>query len=328
MVRLFSAGIAIALLAACGVLPSNQPVNPDEAQSWMKPSASKMLLYVADDKTSDTYVYDYPSGKLVGRLTGFHDPRGMCVDQKGNVYITNYRYGLLTEYAHGGTEPINVYEDPGHDLVGCSVSATGDVAATGGNICIWKGGVAKNSPTCIDGDSACGIGLTYGYDHAGDLVGTGGYNGRTAACMVPAGKTTLERLSTRGIGFEFDTEGTSWDGKYIAIGMYYQINGAYENVVQPAKLEGTTLVGVGAPIRLLDDCSGEDSIVNLFFFGNQNVTAASTTRATRVTGPNQYCRKSGKGVAEVWSYPKAGNEPIFRIPAGTQMGGDAVSIEE
>lgn len=40
----------------------------------MKASASKALLYFDDDTTDDTYVYEYPGGKLVGKLTGFHDP--------------------------------------------------------------------------------------------------------------------------------------------------------------------------------------------------------------------------------------------------------------
>jgi hypothetical protein len=332
--RALMACAAAAILAGCapGGMPQMRTIagpasSAGRGKSWMKPSASNALLYVDDDKTNDTYVYDYPSGKLVGTLTGFYDPRGMCVDQKGDVYITNHQYGLLIEYAHGGTKPLNVYEDPGHGLIGCSVSAAGDVAATGGNVCIWKRGVSKNSPTCIEGNSACGIGLTFGYDHDGDLVGIGGSKDR--ACMIPAGKNTLERLSTRGIRFKFDPEGTSWDGKYIALGSYYQFHGAYENVVQVATLSGTTLTAVRPPIALLDDCDpGDSSIVNLFFFGKQNVTAASTTRATRVTGPNQDCKKSGKGVVDVWNYPKTGHEPILRIPAGRVLGGDAVSIQE
>lgn len=77
--------------------------------------------------------------------------------------------------------------------------STADVAITGDNICIWKCGIAHDSPTCIEGNSTCGIGMTFGYDHAGDLVGTGGHNGREVACMIPAGGITLERLSTRRI---------------------------------------------------------------------------------------------------------------------------------
>ena len=99
----------------------------------MKPNASKALLYFDDDITNDTYVYDYPSGKLVGKNQPDSTIRRACaLNRKGDVYITNPQYGLLFEYAHGGVKPINIYERPGVGLNGCSVSATGDVAATGG----------------------------------------------------------------------------------------------------------------------------------------------------------------------------------------------------
>ena len=150
------AGIAAALLAGCGgpQPPVGAPggtlqdqtswVRPDRGESSMESSASKTLLYVDDDTSNDTYVFDYPSGKLVGNLTGFYDPKGMCVDQKGDVYISNSQYGLLIEYAHGGTKPINIYQDPGTSLIGCSISAKGDVAAygradqRGSNVCIGR----------------------------------------------------------------------------------------------------------------------------------------------------------------------------------------------
>jgi len=296
-------------------------VRPDRGKSWMKANASQALLYFDDDVTNDTYVYDYPSGKLVGKLTGFHDPQGMCVDKKGDVYITNSQFGLLFEYAHGGTEPMNVYEDPGDRFVGCSVSATGDVAATGGNICIWKHGVAHDRPTCIDGNKSMGcVDLsTFGYDHVGDLIGLGTTSlGKATVCMIRAGNTTMEKLSTSGIKFNFGVRGTAWDGQYITLGG----TGVNGDVVQPAKLSGTTLVGVGPEIRL-DDCPEMPG--SPFFFGKHNLTAASTTRATSVTVANPRC---DKGVADVWNYPKAGHEPILRIRAEHDSGGDAVSIAQ
>lgn len=340
-----SLSVAASVLAGCGglqpptgragAMPQTRAMvaglRPDRGKAWMQPSASKTLLYVDDDRSNDTYVYEYPTGKLVGTLTGFHDPRGMCVDQRGDVYISNYQYGLLIEYEHGGTQPINIYEDPGHDLIGCSISAKGDVAATAfDNVCIWKRGNSEKRPTCIESRSSnCTVLTTFGYDHDGDLVGLDAHNGGIIACMIPAGKTTMEKLSMSRIHFVFDPEGTSWDGKYIALGAYQLVNGVYESIVQPATLSGTKLTGVGSPIVLLDDCRRNGpGIVNPFLFGKQNVTAASTTRATRVTGPNGGCRKSGKGVVDVWKYPKAGDEPIFRIPAAGDMGADAVSIKE
>jgi hypothetical protein len=329
-----SISIAATVLASCD---ASQPIGPpgvmqqaqaggvraDGGKSWMKRSTSNALLYFDDDITNDTYVYEYPSGKQVGKLTGFHDPQGMCVDQKGDVYITNLQFGLLFEYAHGGTKPINIYERPGSSLTGCSVSGHRDVAATGGNeVCIWKGGISAHSPTCIDGDESIGCsGLsTFGYDHDGNLIGVGMMDTisgiSTTACMIPAGETAMEKLSMSGIKFNFGARGTSWDGEYITLGGT-KGNG---DVVQPAKLSGTTLSGVGSEIRL-DDCTEMPG--SPFFFGKQNVTAASTTRATSVTVANPRC---DKGVADVWNYPKSGDEPILRIRAEHDSGGDAVSI--
>lgn len=323
--------IGAAMLAGCdasrpitisGVVPPDQPgeVRADGSKSWMKPSASKALLYFDDDTTDDTYVYEYPSGKLVGKLTGFHDPQGMCVDQKGDIYSTNPQVGLLLEYAHGGTRAINIYERPDSGLGGCSVGANGDVAATGrGDVCIWKGGIAAGSPTCIDGNESIGCaGLsTFGYDHDGDLIGVGtARRGRITACMIPVGKSTMEKLSTSGMKSNFSPTGTAWDGKYITL------DGRRGNgdVVQAATLSGTTLTEVGREIQLDDQAFMPGSP---FFFGKQNITAASTTRATSATIANP---RYPKGAADVWDYPKGGNEPTLRTRAASDSGGDAISI--
>ncbi|MFY9631954.1 MAG: hypothetical protein WAJ94_10155 [Candidatus Cybelea sp.] len=331
-IALCTTGIAVALLAGCGTLQPSigapdrmlqtraTTADADRSESWMKPNASKALLYFDDDITNDTYVYDYPSGKLVGKLTGFHDPQGMCVDRKGDVYITNPQYGLLFEYAHGGVKPINIYERPGVGLNGCSVSATGDVAATGGGeVCIWKGGIAHDTPTCVDDNESIGCeGLSpFGYDHAGNLIGMGSssYGGTVTACIIQAGKNTMEKLATSGINFNFGPRGTAWDGKYITL------SGVLGNgdVVQPAKLSGTRLIAVGPEIMLDDQPFMPGSP---FFFGKQNVTAATTTRAESVTIANP---RYHKGAADVWNYPKGG-EATLRIRAVNDSGGDAISI--
>jgi hypothetical protein len=299
-------------------------VHADRGTSWMKASTSKALLYYDDDTTNDTYVYEYPNGKLVGTLTGFDDPQGMCVDKKGDVYITNPRYGLLLEYAHGGTKTIGAYERSGSGLNGCSVSATGDVAATGGDeVCIWKGGVAQDTPTCVEGNKSIGCdGLSpFGYDHDGNLIGMGTQStGGVAACMIPAGKNTMEKLSTSGVTFDFSPRGTAWDGKYITLDGVLGILGNGD-IVQPVKLSGTKLVAVGFQIKLLDQSEMPGSP---FFFGNENVTAASTTRATNATIANPRYRG---GHADIWNYP-AGGEQAHRIGARDDSGGDAISIAE
>ena len=107
-------------------------VHSDHGISWMLPQTAgskTALLYGGDDETNDVYVYDYPRGKMVGTLTGFDGPDGMCVDAKGDVYIANFDSGNPVEYAHGGTKLLNTY-DSGATPIGCAVDAKGDVAVT------------------------------------------------------------------------------------------------------------------------------------------------------------------------------------------------------
>src|SRR5271168_2717019 len=92
-----------ALLASCagGGAPSQQGLVPaagaltgsahlDRGKSWMLPEAKKSdLLYISDLIAQVVDIYTYGKGyKLVGQLTGFFNPEGLCVDKKGDVYVT------------------------------------------------------------------------------------------------------------------------------------------------------------------------------------------------------------------------------------------------
>ena len=78
----------------------------------MLPDAQKKqsLLYVSNQGSGSVTVYTYLNGGglvLVGTLTGFSKPTGMCTDNAGNVWIPDYGTGYLYEYQHGGTTPID-----------------------------------------------------------------------------------------------------------------------------------------------------------------------------------------------------------------------------
>jgi hypothetical protein len=106
-------------------------VQPDHRRSWMSPDSKKQtLLYVSDQKTDDVYVYSYPAGKLVGTLTGFATPYGQCTDKSGDVFITQFEASEVSEYAHGGTNPIKTLDVPsGQYPMGCSIDPkTGNLA--------------------------------------------------------------------------------------------------------------------------------------------------------------------------------------------------------
>ncbi|MGC1759763.1 MAG: hypothetical protein WA742_10440, partial [Candidatus Cybelea sp.] len=105
---------AIAILAACSgtsgtLAPAASPALGTRSAhfdqhrgSWMSPEAkkAKALLYVTDGNDNDAYVYSYPKRKLVGTLTYLNDPNGMCVDAKGDVFITENYGQQIVEYAH------------------------------------------------------------------------------------------------------------------------------------------------------------------------------------------------------------------------------------
>ena len=117
-VNLFARGatataIAVLLSGCAGNSLETPPTATNAARaltaghSWMGPDAKKdTLLYASDSAADVVNVFSYPRGKLVGTLTGFQTPQGMCVDKAGNVFITNSGLGEILEYAHGGTTPI------------------------------------------------------------------------------------------------------------------------------------------------------------------------------------------------------------------------------
>jgi DNA-binding beta-propeller fold protein YncE len=154
--------VAIAAFAGCGApqvsttpfVQQNTRISRDgaRARSWMLPEAkSEDLAYVANVYTITAY--SYPKGKLVGTLNNFYVPYGECVDAKGDVYITDSRFGKIYEYAHGGTKPIKTLKDPSYQPYGCAVDpTTGDLAVANysdssghqGNVYVYRN--AKGFP--------------------------------------------------------------------------------------------------------------------------------------------------------------------------------------
>lgn len=109
---------------------TTHPIKPDRKASWMNPNRIRdRLIYVSDAGTDDVNIYGFTSHNLVGQLTGFNEPQGMCGDSHGNVYIANTLDSNIVEYAHGGTSPIRTFDDPGLYPVDCAVIRFGTVVA-------------------------------------------------------------------------------------------------------------------------------------------------------------------------------------------------------
>jgi hypothetical protein len=87
------------------------------------------LLYVTDAHDDYVYMISLPSGKLVGKLTGFNQPAGDCVDAAGDVFIVDSHHSEIREYKHGAKSAFNVLNDHPYVPVGCSVDRmTGNLA--------------------------------------------------------------------------------------------------------------------------------------------------------------------------------------------------------
>jgi hypothetical protein len=278
-------------------------VHPDRGQSWMRPDKRSDLLYVGDWATNDVFVYELPSGKAVGTLTGNDEPYGMCVDTKQDVYIANFGNGTLVEYAHGVGKPLNIYT-PGGEPIGCSVDAKGDVSATSfdpGEVTVYAKGNPKDG--AIFSDSSCEYMWAMGYDSKGNLVGIG-EESSIDACALLAGSKTETTLTESGITIDFPG-GTTWDGKYLALGDQ-EAGGTFQSGVWPATISGTTITAATSEVKFQETCySDYTDIINPFFLEKNfvPVTLASKHRAKYMIGPNLWCTDAGEPSVGIWYYP-------------------------
>lgn len=272
----------------------------DARRSWMAPDAKKSdLLYISDLATGDVYAFSYPKGTLEGTITGLPEPQGLCVDKKGDVFVTTFAAEEIFEYAHGGTTAINTLTNSGEYMEGCSVDkTTGDLAAInfepsggggGGGVSIFAN--ASGSPTVLT-DSNLYLGYQLGYDDKGNLFLDGVDSSRNFEfAELPKGSSGFTEIS---LGVTINTPGgVQWDGKYVAVGdakggEIYQTDGA------GGKVEGTTT---------LTDSNG----VFQFWIDGK-----------RVVGANDYSAN-----AMYWKYP-AGGDPTktlsnFDYPFGVTI---------
>lgn len=251
-----------AILAGCGgavtppTLGTSAAARPDRGHSWVSPEAkNEDLLYVSDAKTYDVYMFSYPQGKLVGTLTDQNNPGGMCVDKKGDVFVTQlYGGGHIVEYAHGGTTQLESLSDPGYEPGGCTVDFTsGNLAVSNiindefdvGNLLIYK--KAKGTPTVIDAPPQSASGgqwgsvNTCGYDDKGNVFIAGhGYPDANTFAEVPKGTTTMENI-TLDQNFGSGIGNVQWDGEHIT---FASISGD----VYAFRIKGTVGKVVGSTI--------------------------------------------------------------------------------
>lgn len=234
--------------------------------SWIQPDAKKKpLLYVSSVLSNDVYVYSYADQKLVGTLTGFEEPYGLCADKTGNVWIVDDGHQQIVEYKHGGASPIATLSDPGEYPEGCSVDpTTGNLAvtnfySTSGNGSLSIYAHASGEPTTYSDPSIANFRFC-GYDNKGTLFADGANNSSEFAfAELPKGGSSLTNITLQQ-NIEWPG-GVQWDGKYVAVGdtdagIIYRTNGA------GGKVKGSATLG-------------DSDYVNQFWIAGKTVVAPS-----------------------------------------------------
>ena len=309
---------AVAILAACGGAYQGPPTpsgplntsgaarsataahHRDHGSSWIAPgAAANDLLYISNYDQDSVVVYSYPQDKVVGTLTGFAEPDGLCADKKGDVWIVNNEeavgYGIV-EYKHGGTKPIATVADPGQFAVACSVdSTTGNLAVTNlaaygsgpGSVALYphaKGSATFYSVPKMDGVYFCG------YDDKGNLFVDGKGKQGFRFAELPKGKKTFTNITLKGDKINFPGD-VVWDGKYVAVGdQQYQIVGSppeYDSAIYRTTGAGGKTVGTTV-------------------LGNSNDVAGFLIDGKTVIGAD----------LSPYSYPEPNNVPFYNYPAG------------
>lgn len=292
---LLSPAVAVALCTACSgtsspfsPITSSQslsetPRSPISAsrvngqRSWMDPDARKhALLYVSGNQSSPAvYVYSYPVGKLVGRLTTFTSPAGDCADATGHVWITDGGAAQIVEYAHGGKTPIATLSDAGQIPNGCAVDPrSGDLSVTNyasttfgpGSVSIYR--MAAGVPKMY-ADANFHFMLFPGYDNRSNLFVDGdNISGVFRYAELPRGKKTFTDIN---LGTISSGGAVQWDGTYMTVA---DEGGAFGPAVI-YQTKGSTIVGSTT-------LAGTSVVFQSFIDGSKVIAPDNSNRAIKV----------------------------------------------
>ncbi len=182
---------------------------------------STALLYVSNPGNNTVTVYSYQSRKLVGTISGFSNPGGLCSDTSGNVWVTNQGEYDLVEYAHGGTQPIKTLDDGSEQPLTCSVDkTTGDLAVLDADdVAVFAD--ASGSPTRYSGGGVYGD-YALGYGAHGDLLVDGGSydtGNLVAFAQLPRGTTHLRQVVLSKTLQWTPPTFVQWDGQFWIVGV-------------------------------------------------------------------------------------------------------------
>jgi hypothetical protein len=213
--------VATALLAGCGGSaqldgPATQIASTDRAKA-------QDLLYVLGLQMS---VVTYPEGKLVTQFSPPGGINGICSDTKGDIFVAGVNVdapsapigGNIYEYAHGGTSPIAILNEPGLAPETC---ASDPVT---GNLAVITDNRSSNFTEVAVYDAAAGNPTIYTipkmdvpgyatYDGFGNLFVDSAGDGAQLA-ELPKGSSAFVDITLPQLDI---ARAILWDGKYLAI---------------------------------------------------------------------------------------------------------------
>lgn len=279
-------GVAAAMLAGCGgsqppidasgARPQGQKIATHAAHgtAWMLREATSEDLIHAARGCNGSCVISYPALKLVGSIPT--SGGAICSDAQGNVFlVANY---TVTEYAHGGSQPIATLNVPSEIVSGCAVDpGTNNLAVVAeGYTYIYSNemGTPSQYTTHIGGELC-------GYDDKGNLF-VNGYDGQHYGLAELAnGASDFAVLSVD------DSVGppgqVQWDGKYITW-----------QSPRPLRISRLAISGSNATI-----------VGQTKFRGRMHYAGDSWIYGSKVIAPYDI-RGSRANVIGVWKYPQGG----------------------
>ncbi|HEX3369326.1 MAG TPA: hypothetical protein VHS56_07125 [Candidatus Cybelea sp.] len=303
------AGALAAFLAGCGGSPAAFAPGAAYHVRGSVSDSSGDLLYVAQADADFAYIYTYPEGRLVTKITrGISGALGMCTDAAGNVYITSALTPAVVEYAHGATSPLaTFYEDSGKggQPNGCSVDVkTGNLAVVNGIgnlVGVFSDPNDEGTYYMLSGMSA---GRFCGYDDKGNLFidgpRTSGGSGFVLA-ELPAGGKRLQKIKLdKRIG---SPGAIQWDGRYVTVAAI----DATSSVLYRVRVAGSNATVMGTtPL------------------GGEKTVAQSVIFDSKVIAPYAIKGVYRKQVG-VWRYPQGGKVTQLVRRAGNLFYGLAIS---
>lgn len=245
-------GLAVSMLAGCGGL--QPPISASGEPSSVLVGKDQSLLYVSDEQAGDVYMVALPSGRLAGKLTGFVDPTGVCVDQHGNVFVDNPGESQVRAYAHGAKSAFRVLNDHSWEPFGCSVDpTTGNLAVSNFRTSQSEGSIAvyPNAKGAAHYYEYPGVyNFRYcAYDGDGNLFADAiNYASNNPIFLeLPKGRGKLQPVSLSPAITGDVSPALLWDGAHLAIAS------PSSGVIYQYRISGST--GIRISVVKLDDAS-------------------------------------------------------------------------